>query len=161
MRLVDRVQAALKDAGLDIQVMELDESSKTAPLAAKAVGAPLGSIVKSLLFLADGRPILVLVAGDRRADDKLISQLVGISRKKLRLARPEEVIEITGYAVGGVPPVGHSPPLPTYIDESLSRFETVWAAAGASNAVFPIDYERLVEITNGRVAKVSEAEGRE
>ncbi len=152
MESVQRVRNALSAAGLDPNlVRELPADTSTAQAAAEAVGAPLGSIVKSLIFLADGAPLLVLVAGDRRADVKRLRAELGLSKKRLRIARPAEVLAQTGFAVGGVPPVGHRVPLPTLIDRSLSRFETVWAAAGAANALFPIAYDRLVEITGGRV----------
>jgi len=155
MRLVDKVQQALRDAGLDITVVELETSTATAPEAAAAVGAPLGSIVKSLIFMAAGEPLLVLVAGDRMADSKRIAKLVGISKKKVRFARPQEVEAVAGCSPGGVPPVGHVRPLRTLIDRSLSRFETVWAAAGAPNALFPIAYADLLTLTGGEVAEIT------
>ena len=158
MDSVARVRNALAAAGLDPDlVRELPADTSTAQAAAEAVGAPLGSIVKSLIFLADGAPLLVLVAGDRRADVKRLRAELGLSKKRLRIARPAEVLEQTGFAVGGVPPLGHRVPLPTLIDRSLGRFETVWAAAGAANALFPIAYDRLVEITNGRVMDLAKA----
>ncbi|MDH7486990.1 MAG: YbaK/EbsC family protein [Anaerolineae bacterium] len=158
MRLVDRVQQALRDAGLDIAVVELAESTATAPLAAAAVGAPLGSIVKSLIFMADGQPLLALVAGDQMADAKRIARLLGISKKKVRIARAAEVEAVAGCSPGGVPPVGLLQPLRTLIDRSLSRFETVWAAAGAPNAVFPIAYADLLTLTGGEVVEITEKE---
>jgi prolyl-tRNA editing enzyme YbaK/EbsC (Cys-tRNA(Pro) deacylase) len=151
MAPVERVRQALSDAGLDPDlVRELPADTSTAEAAAQAVGAPQGSIVKSLVFLADGAPLLVLVAGDQRADAKKLRATLGLSKKRLRIARPDEVLARTGFRVGGVPPVGHSEPLSTLIDETLSRFEMVWAAAGSANAVFPIGYEKLVAITGGR-----------
>jgi Cys-tRNA(Pro) deacylase len=143
-----------KDSGLDISVVELDRSTRTAQLAAEALCTELGSIVKSLVFLADGRPALVLVAGDRRADTKKLAQV--LEAKKVRIADADTVRAKTGFAIGGVPPVGHHTPLPTIIDGSLGRFETVYAAAGAPNAVFPIAYDVLRQITAGQVADVTE-----
>jgi prolyl-tRNA editing enzyme YbaK/EbsC (Cys-tRNA(Pro) deacylase) len=151
MNPVDRVRQALSDAGLDPDlVRELPADTSTAEAAARAVDAPQGSIVKSLIFLADGAPLLVLVAGDQRADIKKLRATLQLSKKRLRIARPDEVLASTGFQVGGVPPIGHSEPLPTLIDRTLSRFETVWAAAGNSNAVFPIGYEQLLSVTNGK-----------
>jgi len=155
MRRVDQVQRALRSAGLEITVVELDASTATAPQAAAAVNAPLGSIVKSLLFMAAGAPILVLVAGDRMADNKGIAKLLGLSKKKVRIARPDEVLAVAGCDPGGVPPVGYSQPPRVLIDDSLARFETVWAAAGAANAVFPIAFDDLVRITSGEVSEIA------
>jgi prolyl-tRNA editing enzyme YbaK/EbsC (Cys-tRNA(Pro) deacylase) len=149
-----RVQAALEAAGLDITVVRLEKSARTAQLAAEALGTTLGSIVKSLVFLADGEPILVLVAGDRRADPAKLKQLMG--SRRVMIANAERVQRETGFSIGGVPPVGHLRPLPTWIDKSLDRFETVYAAAGHPRVVFPIALEALVRITAGRMADVTE-----
>ena len=154
MKGPERVQAALKAAGLDISIIKLQESARTAQLAADALGTALGSIVKSLLFLADGEPVLVLVAGDRRADPAKLKRLLGARRAVI--ADAEHVRQETGFSIGGVPPIGHRRPLPTWIDGSLGRFETVYAAAGHPHAVFPIAFETLVHITGGRVADVTE-----
>ncbi len=149
-----RVQAALEAAGLEVTIVRFQESARTAQLAADALGVDLGSIVKSLIFLADGEPVLVLVAGDRRAEPDKLKTLSGARR--VMIADAERVRSETGFSVGGVPPVGHRRPLPTWIDVSLGRFETVYAAAGHPRAVFPIAFELLVRITVGRVADVTE-----
>jgi Cys-tRNA(Pro) deacylase len=151
---VNRVQQYFKDNGLDISVIELDKSTRTAQLAAEAIGTELGSIVKTLVFLADGKPALVLVAGDRRADTKKLAQV--LEARKVKIADADTVRTETGFAIGGVPPVGHHTPLPTLIDQSLGRFETVYAAAGSPRAVFPIAYDMLLQITAGQVADVTE-----
>jgi Cys-tRNA(Pro) deacylase len=152
----ERVQAALDAICSGVHVVEFEASTATAPEAAAAAGCELGAIVKSLLFLIDGRPTLVLVAGDRKADAKKIAELSGVSKKKIKLADAETVRRVTGYEVGGVSPVGHETKLPVLVDESLGRFETVWSAAGAHNAVFPIAFSKLVEITGGRVTALTE-----
>ncbi|MGA9348634.1 MAG: YbaK/EbsC family protein [Anaerolineae bacterium] len=154
MNSVDRVREYLKHRGLTIEVMELAESTRTAALAAEAVGSPLGSIVKSLVFLADGKPVLVLVAGDKRADHKKLEKM--LKTKRVMIANADQVREATGFAIGGVPPVAHKTKLPTLIDKNLGRFETLYAAAGSPRAVFPISYEALVEITEGQLADVTE-----
>ncbi len=152
MRQVERVRGALAAAGLDPDlVRELPADTSTAEAAARAVDAPLGSIVKSLIFLADDTPLLVLVAGDRRADVKRLRAALGLSKRRLRIAQPDEVLAHTGFEVGGVPPVGHREPLRTLVDRTLSRFEMVWAAAGSPHAVFPIAYDHLLAITGGQV----------
>jgi prolyl-tRNA editing enzyme YbaK/EbsC (Cys-tRNA(Pro) deacylase) len=168
MNSVDRVRAALQEKGLDDVVLELDDTAATAPLAAAAIGAhynihvPVGAIVKSLVFLIDGQPAIVLGSGDRNVDQKRLGDLYGVSRKKVKLADAATALALTGFEVGGVAPVGHTCPLPIVIDEALGRFDTVWAAAGAHHAVFPIAYRQLIEITSGRVAALSgEPQGEE
>lgn len=153
MKGMEHVQAALEAAGLGSSVVKLEDSARTARLAAEAIGTDLGSIVKSLVFLADGEPVLVLVAGDRRADPAKLKRLLGARR--VMIADAERVKQETGFAVGGVPPVGHQRPLPTWVDRSLARFDTVYAAAGHPQAVFPILFETLVRLTNGQVADVA------
>jgi len=132
----------------------LQKSARTAQLAAEALNTALGSIVKSLVFLADGEPVLVLVAGDRRADPVKLKRLLGARR--VMIADAERVKQETGFSIGGVPPIGHRQSLPTLIDASLARFETLYAAAGHPFAVFPVAFETLVHITNGQVADVTE-----
>ena len=157
MNPIERVKNALAESGLDANlVRELPADTSTAEAAARAVGAPQGSIVKSLIFLADSAPLLVLVSGDQRADTKRLRAALGLSKRRLRIARPDEVLGQTGFGVGGVPPVGHREPLRTLIDRTLSRFDTVWAAAGSAHAVFPIAYELMVAITNGEVMDLVE-----
>src|SRR5512143_2987873 len=158
---VDRVRTALIEAGIGDVVLELDHSAATAPLAAAAIGAhygitvPVGAIVKSLVFLIDGQPAIVLGSGDRNVDQKRLGEVYGVGRKKVKWADAATAFALTGFDVGGVAPVGHTQQLPVVIDEALGRFETVWAAAGAHHAVFPIKYRRLIEITSGRVAALS------
>ena len=103
--------------------------------------------------------MLVLVSGDQRADVKRLRALLGLGKKRLRIAQPAEVLAHTGFEVGGVPPVGHEIPMRTLIDETLGRFETVWAAAGNAQAVFPIAYTELVALTSGEVVVLAEAKG--
>jgi len=147
-RSVERVQNYLREHGLDIEVLEMDRSTRTAQLAAQAIGTELGSIVKSLVFLADGEPVLVLVAGDRRADPERLKKL--LDARRVMIADADQVRQATGFAIGGVPPVAHERPLRTLIDRSLSRFETVYAAAGSPRAIFPIAYGQLVALTGGQ-----------
>lgn len=150
MSSVDRVRDALSVYGLDSAVRELPQSARTAALAAAALGCDLGAIVKSLLFLADGRAALALVAGDRRADPTRLREVLGAGR--VVLAGADAVRAETGFAIGGVPPVGHKQPIPVVVDGSLNRFPVVWAAAGAPNAVFPVSFDELVRITGGLVS---------
>jgi prolyl-tRNA editing enzyme YbaK/EbsC (Cys-tRNA(Pro) deacylase) len=107
-----------------------------------------------LVFLADGQPTIVLVAGDRRADPSKMKTLLGARR--VMIADADQVRQATGYAIGGVPPLGHKTTLSVWIDHSLSRFETVYAAAGGPRSIFPIAYTRLVQLTEGHVADLTE-----
>ncbi len=156
-RSVDRVREYFQSRAIGVQVQELPGSTRTAQLAAEAVGSQLGQIVKSLILIDDqDRTVLALVAGDRRADLNRISQVTGA--QKVRIANAEEVRARTGYAIGGVPPVAHQPGAlaETMMDRSLLRFEKIWAAAGAPNAVFPLETARLVELTGAQVAEITE-----
>ena len=153
----DRVRAALRKLGLPGEVTEMDGSTRTAQDAATACGCELGQIVKTLFFFADGRPTVVLAAGDRQVDTALLAQLIGVGRKKLKMGSPEEVLAHTGFPVGGVSPVGQQNPSDVVVDDSLRRFENVWAAAGAGNAVFPVATEALVAAVNGQWATVTRA----
>ena len=153
MRSVDRVRNYLAQMDLDIHIQELSSSTRTAQLAADAVGTSLGSIVKSLVFIADDdRTVLALVAGDQRADGDKIAR--SVNARTARMANGEEVRARTSYAIGGVPPVAHPDPLETLVDQTLLRFETLWAAAGAPNTLFEIETQKLLELTRGRVLDI-------
>ena len=161
MNPIDQVRFALVSAGLGDVVLELNGSARTAQMAADAIGLhfntiiPVGAIVKSLLFVIDNRPTIVLAAGDRIVKEKLIGGVCHVSRKKVKLADSATVLKMTGYEVGGVPPIGHAQAMPVLIDQSLNRFKRVWAAAGAHHAVFPIEYTKLIEVTRGQVAAIT------
>ncbi len=152
IRSVDRVRDYFVQRGIDITVKELPSSTRTAQLAADAVGATVGRIVKSLVFIADGRALLALVAGDQRADPAKIAR--HMNAQAARIANADEVRAATSYAIGGVPPVAHPQPLDTLVDQTLGRFDKVWAAAGAPNAVFEIEMKKLLELTQGRVLDI-------
>jgi len=154
MSSIERVRAYLTQHGIDSQVVELDKSTRTAPMAAEAIGTELGSIVKSLIFVVEDKIVLALVAGDKRAALSKLARELGAG--EVRIANAEEVREKTGFAIGGVPPVGHHSPLPTVIDRSLGRFKIVYAAAGSPRAIFPIPYDQLVQLTQGKVADITE-----
>ncbi len=139
-RTAARYQDRLADRGLDVRVRMLPDSARTAAEAAAAIGVEVGQIVKSLVFLRDRDAVMVLCAGDRR---------VAADRLGLRPARAEQVRELTGFAIGGVPPLAHATELPTLIDSSMERFDVVWAAAGHPHAVFPIEVARLIAAMPG------------
>ena len=143
-----RVQEVLRALGVPTEVLVLAESARTAAQAAAACGVAVGQIVKSLVFLADRDPILVLVSGANQADEQRLTAVTG---RAVRRADADTVRAVTGYAIGGVPPVGHARPLPVLIDRDLLAFERVIAAAGTPHAVFPITPGELCRVTGGRV----------
>jgi prolyl-tRNA editing enzyme YbaK/EbsC (Cys-tRNA(Pro) deacylase) len=136
----------------DVAVTNFEESTATAAGAAAALGTTVGRIVKSLIFVAGGQPILVLASGPNRVDVEKVGQLVG---RTVARASADQVRQHTGFAIGGVPPVGHTTHLEAFVDRDLLQYDQVWAAAGTPNSVFPIDPDVLVHITNGRVADVA------
>jgi prolyl-tRNA editing enzyme YbaK/EbsC (Cys-tRNA(Pro) deacylase) len=147
-----RVQTTLRTLGLASEVQELAESARTAAEAALACGVEVGQIVKSLVFVAGGEPILVLVSGANQADERHLGILTG---QPIRRADAEAVRTATGFAIGGVPPVGHPRPLRTIVDRDLLRYPRLIAAAGTPHAVFPLTPSELVRITGGEVADVA------
>jgi Cys-tRNA(Pro) deacylase len=148
-----KIQDTLKTLGFNYEVIESTESSRTAAEAAERVGCGVGQIVKSLIFKGSesGKAILVLTSGANRVDEKLISSYSG---EKIQRADPEFVRAVTGFAIGGVPPIGHPNPLDTYIDNDLMGYQEIWAAAGTPNALFKLSPDDLQTMTRGRVIKV-------
>jgi prolyl-tRNA editing enzyme YbaK/EbsC (Cys-tRNA(Pro) deacylase) len=149
----ERVQRTLRELGFGVQVQELPQSTRTAKEAAAAVGVTVGQIVKSLVFVAGDEPVLVCASGSNRISVEKLSQLVG---KPVRQASPEEVKETTGFAIGGVPPVGHVRKLKTFIDRDLLHYDEIWAAGGTPRAVFRTTPDALIQMTQGDVADVKE-----
>jgi len=149
-----RVQRALEAAGIASQVVELSESTHTASDAAAAIGCRVEQIAKSLVFrrLDSGRPVLVMAAGTNRVDERLVTSHLNAEVVKADAAF---VRSTTGFAIGGVPPVGHDPPLQTLVDEDLLRHDIIWAAAGTPHAVFSLTPQELVQATGGHVVSVS------
>jgi prolyl-tRNA editing enzyme YbaK/EbsC (Cys-tRNA(Pro) deacylase) len=145
----DRVKAALSAAGVAARIEEFPSSTRTAQDAATAVGSSVGQIVKSLVFLAGGAPVLALVSGANQLDTARLAALTGAAIDK---ADADAVRAATGYSIGGVPPTGFPEPIPTYIDRDLLQYDVVWAAAGTQRHVFPIAPPDLVRITGGTIA---------
>jgi prolyl-tRNA editing enzyme YbaK/EbsC (Cys-tRNA(Pro) deacylase) len=143
-----KVQEALFASGIDSRVQELPDSTRTAREAAEAIGCRVGQIAKSLVFkgVESGRPVLVIASGANRVDEALLSEAVG---ERVAIADADFARQQTGFAIGGVPPVGHIQEIPTYVDEDLLAFEEIWAAAGTPHAVFPLKPEDLLAITSG------------
>lgn len=133
--------------GLGIEVVEFPEGTKTADDAARAIGCELAQIVKSLVFTADGDPVIALVSGTNRLDEEKLSAAAGGST--IRRATADTVRTATGYPIGGVPPFGHTTAVPTFVDRNLMRFDLVWAAAGTPRTVFSIKPPDLVRLAGG------------
>ncbi|MDP9343659.1 MAG: YbaK/EbsC family protein [Actinomycetota bacterium] len=146
-RSIRRVEEAAAARGLLIEVRRFPEGTKTAPDAARAVGCEVGQIVKSLVFVADDRPVLALTSGANRADVHRLAALTGAA--VVRRASAEEAREATGFAIGGTPPFGHPRPLQVLVDRDLLGYREVWAAAGTPDAVFAITPTALLEASGG------------
>ncbi|MGA0918711.1 MAG: YbaK/EbsC family protein [Ilumatobacteraceae bacterium] len=146
---VERVVAAGRELGLEIEPRSFPEGTRTAQEAADAIGVELGQIVKSLIFGVDGEVVLAYVSGANRLDEKLLAAAAGGSR--CERVDADAVRKATGFPIGGVPPFGHSTQLRIFIDPDLLQFEEVWAAAGTWNDVFGIEPHRLVEASGGAV----------
>ena len=151
---VKRAEKCLKEFDENLSVVELQNSAKTALDAANSLNCEVGAIVKSLLIKIENDFLLCLVSGDKRCS---LNKLKKISEKKnVRMASADEVKSQTGYTIGGVSPVGHINNIQIFVDNSLSRFKDIFAAAGHPNAIFKINYEKLIQITKGDVKDITE-----
>ncbi len=146
-KVIDRARSL----GLDVDVRYLEGSTATAREAAAAVGCDQAQIAKSLVFVADGDPVVCIAAGDHRVDTDLLADALDVA--EVRQASDDEVRAATGYCVGGVPPFGHD--LPVVFDEMLLDQDRVWAAGGDGHSVFEVDPRRLVESTGARICRIA------
>jgi prolyl-tRNA editing enzyme YbaK/EbsC (Cys-tRNA(Pro) deacylase) len=148
-----KVQDALEVLGVSLKVVELPGSTRTAVEAAQAIGVQVGQIVKSLVFKSKRtqRPILVIASGANRVKEKNIEVLID---EPLGKADADFVREQTGFAIGGVPPVGHAQPIETFIDRDLLQYDEIWAAAGTPHAVFRLTPDELIRITSGTLVDI-------
>ena len=151
---VKRVESILKKFDVLQNVIILDTSARTALEAASSLGCEVGAIVKSLLFKTENSFILCLVAGDKKVSLNKIKKILKI--KDVSMAIADDVKKITGYTIGGVSPIGHLNKINIYIDNSLERFTSLFAAAGHPNCVFKIDFKNLQKITNGSIKEITE-----
>ncbi len=149
----ERVQAVLRDLGSGRSVVELPVDARTSQQAADALGVAVGTIAKSLVFLVEGEPLLVVASGANRVDERRLGRLAGGA---VRRADADTVRRVTGYAIGGVPPFGHRASLPTFVDRDLMQYELIYAAAGVPECVVPLTPDELVRGTGGRVEDVKE-----
>lgn len=150
-----RVADAGRRAGLELEIRQFPEGTRTAEDAARAIGCTVAQIVKSLVFMADERPILALVSGADRVDTARLAAATGATAT--RRASGDEARSATGYSIGGVPPFGHGSSLTVLVDPGLLKQEVVWAAAGLPDAVFPIAPDDLVRVSGARVAALAES----
>jgi prolyl-tRNA editing enzyme YbaK/EbsC (Cys-tRNA(Pro) deacylase) len=148
-----RFQKSLRNRGYTFQVVVFDQTTHTSKEAAAAIGCTLAQIAKSLVFRLSpsGRPLLVIASGLNRVNEAILAEKMGEAVEK---ADPDFVLQVCGYSVGGVPPSCHAQPLETLIDEDLLKHDLIWAAAGTSNAVFPLTPAELVELTGGRAMSI-------
>lgn len=147
------VQQHLIDAGVTAEVRELPEATRTAAQAAAALGCDVGAIASSLVFVADGEPLLVMTSGRHRVDTGVLAKEAGAA--EVSMATAKQVRDITGQAIGGVAPVGHPARVRTVIDEALRDYETLWAAAGTPHTVMPLTLNELVTLTGGTIIRVA------
>ena len=149
-----RFEEAARELGLELEIRRFPEGTKTAPDAARAVGSRVGQIVKSLVFMADGRPVLALTSGANRADPARLAAFLGAG--EVRRATADEARVATGFTIGGTPPFGFPRPLRAVMDRDLLTYEEVWAAAGTPESVFRITPEALRRAAGAEVADFGE-----
>lgn len=149
-----KIQTLLNELGFAYTVVEHAESTRTAQEAADRAGCELGQIVKSLIFKGKetGKPILILASGPNRVNEKRIADYAGEGIGK---ADAEFVRTVTGFAIGGVPPIGHAQAMETYLDEDFLKYQTIWAAAGTPNAIFELATEDLQKMTGGKIVSIT------
>lgn len=146
------VHRHLVDAGVDSVIRVLPDSARTAQEAASAIGCDVAAIANSLVFVADGAPVLIMTSGGHRADIDAVKRSIGAA--EVTMASPAIVRDVTGQAIGGVAPVGHPAPMRTFIDEDLRTFGQIWAAAGHPHTVMPLTFDQLQRLTGGDVIAV-------
>jgi prolyl-tRNA editing enzyme YbaK/EbsC (Cys-tRNA(Pro) deacylase) len=154
MGAIERFTESARRLGVEPRIQRFPEGTKTAAAAAQAIGCDVAQIVKSLVFMADGRPVIAFTSGANRVDPSKLAQVVGAS--EARRASPEEARAATGFAVGGTPPFGHPDPLPAYIDPTLLAFQEIWAAAGTPDSVFPLAPSELQRAAGAQPADFTE-----
>lgn len=154
-----RVAEAIRICGLEASFEHFAVATSSAIDAAAALRCELGQIVKTLILLAEKRPTVVLVPGDRQVDMTALAKFLAIPRKRLKMVPTEQVLNLTGYPVGGIPPVGLPGKWDVIADKGLMRFSRVWAAAGAIDTLFCTNTEKLIEATQAQIASIGKAQG--
>jgi prolyl-tRNA editing enzyme YbaK/EbsC (Cys-tRNA(Pro) deacylase) len=148
----DRLAECARELGIEVRPQRLNDSTRTVKDAAAAVGCDESEIAKSIVFVADGDPVVCVASGQHRIDTEKLADLLDVA--EIRQAKPDEVRAATGFAIGGVPPFGHD--LPVLFDEELLRHERVWAAAGDPHSLFEVDPRELADCIRARVAELGE-----
>ena len=156
---IRNVEQRLEELGLETEIRHIPDGARTAAEAAAALGVDVGQIANSLVFSADGEPLLVMTSGAHRVNTSALAARV--SKTSIDRADAEMVRRATGQAIGGVAPIGHPAPLPTLVDRALAQYDVLWAAAGHSHAVFRLTFDDLVRITGGTIVDVDEPDRRE
>jgi len=151
---VQRVQKKLDEYNKELKAIVLNSSARTAQQAAESLNTEVGSIVKSLLFKTEDGFVLCLVSGDKRCSLNKLKKIK--NQKDISMADPDKVKEVTGFTIGGVSPIGHLQSIEIFIDQELSRFKSIYAAAGHPNCIFKIDFDNLIKITKGTVKNITE-----
>ena len=151
---VKRAERSIKEFDPNLKIICLEQTARTAQDAATALGCNVGAIIKSLLFSTVNNYILCLISGDQRCSLNKLKKV--LDEKDVSMAKPKDVKEITGYTIGGVSPVGHLTKIKIFIDSSLERFTTVFAAAGHPNCVFKINFNQLADLTSGEIKELIE-----
>jgi prolyl-tRNA editing enzyme YbaK/EbsC (Cys-tRNA(Pro) deacylase) len=154
MDAIERFTESARGLGVEPRIRRFPEGTKTAEAAALAIGCDVAQIVKSLVFMADGRPVIAFTSGANRVDPSKLARSAGAS--EARKASPEEARAATGFAVGGTPPFGHPDPLPAYVDPALLAFQEIWAAAGTPDSVFPLSPSELQRAAGAQPADFTE-----
>ena len=155
MGAIERFTEAANELGIEPQIRRFPEGTKTAADAAAAIGCELAQIVKSLVFMADDRPVIAFTSGANRVDPAKLAQVAGAT--SARRATPEEARDATGFAVGGTPPFGHPRPVRSYLDPALLAFQEIWAAAGRPDSVFPLAPSELQKAIGAETADFTES----
>ena len=151
---VQRVQKKLDEYNKELKAIVLNSSARTAQQAAESLNTEVGSIVKSLLFKTEDGFVLCLVSGDKRCSLNKLKKIK--NQKDVSMADPDKVKEVTGFTIGGVSPIGHLQSIEIFVDQELSRFKSIYAAAGHPNCIFKIDFDNLIKITKGTVKNITE-----
>ena len=155
-RAEEFVERAREEHGFEVDVHEFPEGTKTAADAAEAIGCDVAEIASSIVFEADGDPVVVVTSGANRVSEARLAAAMGVEESAVAIADADAIKQALGWSIGGVPPFCHDREVPVLLDETLTSFETVWAAAGTPEAVFPITPDRILELADARPADVAE-----
>jgi len=149
------LQQFINEYQIAAEILPMEKDTPTVPDAARALGVEKEQIIKSLLFLVDGQPKLVIANGTRKVDSRLIARHFGVGRKRVKMAGPEQTLSITGYAVGAMPPFGHQARLPTIVDQGVTNHKEIFGGGGEINAMLRLTPEELVRVTGAEIVPVT------